>query len=83
MTFEERADVHTTRPRQVLSQAHMCASGKCHVQCEILLGLNKLRNMCVRQGALSTRSKWCVHHPFAQWKLAASEKRLRLACHLL
>ena len=55
MTFEECADVHTTRPRQDLSHAHMCASGKCHVQCETLLGPTKLRKMCVRQGVLSTR----------------------------
>ena len=54
MTFDSCADVHTTRSRQVLSHAHMCAGGKCDVQCEIPLGLTELRKMCVRQGVLST-----------------------------
>ena len=54
MSFEECAGVHTTRPRQVLSHAHMCAGGKCHVQCETQLGVTKLRKMCARQGVLST-----------------------------
>ena len=53
MPFEECAGVHT-RPRQVLSHAHMCAGGKCDVQCETQIGLTKLRKMCERQGVLST-----------------------------
>ena len=43
MIFEECTDVHTTRPRQVLSHAHMCEGGKCHVQHETQQGLTKLR----------------------------------------
>ena len=54
----ECASVHTTRPWQVLSHAHMCANGKCHIQRKTQLGPTKLRKMCVRQRC-TVYNLWC------------------------